>query len=206
MPIMQFINIYRKFETRTNDLVNESEDKTSMIAVYGNTFETIHNDARSFLIIRLQMLWGQLCRELIVRSALGGYYTISGTVLRKGSAVTDWRSIQTIIQTRSRNRHIPWHIANFSMGVARDLRIQNYGQVSMSLGGISPMENIINIRNYLVHPDKLTRTQYEITTRALGMTVIINPIQLMKSRVTGGASLLEQWIADLQTIAFNEMQ
>jgi hypothetical protein len=206
MPVSQFINIYIKFETRTNNLMTEFEDKTGLLRDYGNTFETIHNDARSFLIIRLQMLWGQLCRELIIRSALGGYHTISGTILRKGSVVTDWRSIQTIIQRRKGKGHSPWHIANFSMGVASDLRIQNYTQVSMSLGGTSPMDIIMVIRNYLVHPDELTKTKYENTTRAMGITGKIDPIDLMKTRVTGGAILLEDWVADLQLIAFNAMQ
>jgi hypothetical protein len=206
MPIKRFVDIYRKFETRTNDLVSEFEDKTSLLRDYGDTFETIHNDARSFLLIRLQMLWGHFCRELIIRSAFGGYYTISGVVLRKGTLVTDWRSIQAIVRRHSRNSHFPWHIANFSIRIARDLGINNYRQVSMSLGGLSPMDNIINIRNYVVHPDVFTKTYYEITVRALGITVNIDPIRLMKSRVTGGASLFEQWVADLQMIADNAMQ
>ena len=206
MPVKRFIDIYRKFENRTNGLVSEFEDKVSMVNDYGEVFEKIHNDARSFILIRLQMLWGQFCRELIIRSAFGGYNTISGTALKKGASVTDWRSVQTVVRKRSNNRHPPWHIANFSIGIAKNLRIQNYGQVSMALGGISPMDYVIGIRNYVVHPEEKTRANYENTLRAMGMTVKIDPISLLRSRVAGGANLFEQWVTDLQTLAVNAMQ
>ena len=206
MPIKRYIDIYRKFEKRTNGLVSEFEDKVSMLNDYGEDFEKIHNNARFFILIRLQMLWGQFCRELIIRSAFGGYHTISGTVLQKGASVTDWRSVQTVIRSRSRNGHPPWHMANFSIDIARNLRIDNYGQVSMALGGISPIDHVINIRNYVVHPDERSRIRYENTLRSIGIMVKTDPISLLRSRVVGGASLLEQWVSDLQTLAVNAMQ
>jgi hypothetical protein len=97
-------------------------------------------------------------------------------------------------------------MANFSIDIARNLRIDNYGQVSMALGGISPIDHVINIRNYVVHPDERSRIRYENTLRSIGIMVKTDPISLLRSRVVGGASLLEQWVSDLQTLAVNAMQ
>ncbi len=206
MPIKRFVDIYRRFEKRTNGLVNEFEDKISIVDDYGELFEKIHNDARSFILIRLQMLWGQFCRELIIRSALGGYHTVSGTVLKKGTSVNDWKSVQVAVQKRSNYGNPSWHIANFSIDIAKNLRIQNYGEVSMALGGISPMDYVIVVRNYVVHPDEKTRTKYENTLRAMGIMVKIAPVSLLRSRVAGGANLFEQWVNELQTLAVNAIR
>lgn len=38
----------------------------------------VHHDGLLFLMVRLQHLWGEFCRELVVRLAIGGCVTRTG--------------------------------------------------------------------------------------------------------------------------------
>lgn len=206
MPVKNLNNVYHKFEHRTNSLIREFEDKVNMADDYGDTFTAIHGHARYFMLIRLQALWGHFCRELILRSAIGGYSTVGGIRLHKGTLAGDWNSIQNIVARRSNRGNPAWHIPNFSIDIARSIGIQNYRQVSTALGGTSPLNDVLRIRNYLVHPDGTTSSLYETVLRLRGMPTKTNPVDLLNTRIAGGASVFEAWITDLQLIAVNAVQ
>jgi len=143
---------------------------------------------------------------LIIKSAIGGHNTASGILLSKGTAVTDWNSIKLTLQNQSTTYHIPWHIVHHSLRIARILGIQNYGQVSSALGSPSHIDCILAMRNFLTHPNEVSKKGYEDALVNIGITNRIAPLTLLQTRVTGGASLFELWVSELQNMAESAIQ
>jgi hypothetical protein len=206
MPARSLITLYRKFEYRTSLLAQRCQEKASMASVFGDAFLVIHCDARAFSVVRLQTLWSHFCRELIAESAVGGYKTAAGVNLARSARVTGWASVDDAARRLARGRHPPWHLAIFSINAAHSLGIQNRGQVSLALGGLSPADAMLAVRNYLVHPNDATRQAYERTVAGLRMPANIGPAALLTATVTGGVTRFDQWISDLQQIAADAVQ
>ena len=58
--------------------------------------EPVHKDGRAYLVIWLQDLWGQFCRELVLRSAIGGCETRTGLRLKRVPGIKHVHDIPTV--------------------------------------------------------------------------------------------------------------
>lgn len=187
--------LYTRFAQRTDLLVRDF-DAPSL----ARTCTAIHAEGQVRLLIRLQHLWAEFCRELITRSALGSCRTISGSLLTRVPRVNKVRDILGFAKKESKGGFCPWHDPVFALGVANRLAVQNLSQMSLGLGAVSPANDLTAMRNYAVHPNKRTRTHYEQVTYKIGIPGA-QPAELLATRQTGGATLFETWVADLQLIA-----
>ncbi len=200
MAMRALHELYAHFVSRTDFLVRKFEAPLASDACI-----PIHADGRMRMLIRLQHLWAEFCRELVTRSALGGCQTLSGRLLGRVSGVSDWRDIERTAWKESNRRPPPWHQPKFTLGVANKLAVQNLAQISLGLGAVSPADDLTDIRNYIVHPNERTKLAYNRVTYKLGARGL-EPDMLLTSRQIGGATLFEAWVAELQTVAFNAIR
>jgi hypothetical protein len=197
--------LYSHFVARTNLLVEKYDFPIPPDTSHRDMCNAIHSDGRALMIIRLQLLWGEFCRELVMRSALGGYLTITGTFPSASPALLSLQAIQQAINLERRGRPPAWHSPVFALAVARRLNIQNYDQVSLALTQASPVDDLRTIRNYIVHPSEFTRIPYVNITWRLGSPGT-DPVSLLAVRLPGGATRYETWVADLQTMVLDAVR
>lgn len=161
-------------------------------------------DGRLFCVVRLQHLWGEFCRELILRSSVGGARTIEGTYLPRVSGVRQWKDVERIArETTGGRRDIPWHIPERSAQIVRKIAPKNANRIVTALSAVSPIDEIRAIRNYVVHPNRGTRVKYEAAARRAGVSDSDPDILLTTKVYPGNVALFEYWAAQIQTIALN---
>jgi hypothetical protein len=165
----------------------------------------VHKDAGAFMLVRLQLLWAEFCRELVMTSALGGCQTVTGTVLGPGAAVTSPNDIKQVVDNETRGRPPPWHIPNFAVTIAQNLGAQNFRQLQLALSRVSPVDDLKVVRNYIVHPWKPTRLAYVQVSRNLGAPGI-DPVSLLAIRDSNGNSMFRNWVIQLQNIALDAIR
>ncbi len=157
------------------------------------------------MIIRLQLLWGQFCRELVVTSAVGGCQTITGTVLGPGAAITDPNDIKRVVNKEARGRPPPWHKPKFAVTIAQNLGTQNFRQVQLALSRVSPVDDLKTVRDYIVHPWESTRLAYMQVNRNLKAPGI-DPVSLLAIQGRDGSSTFKRWVVQLQDIALDAIR
>ena len=168
--------------------------------------EPVHLDSLLFLVVRLQHLWGEFCRELVVRSAIGGCVTRTGAYVppapdanhvRDLPAITGQFTKQPFTGPRSQ-----WEVPSFAIDQARFLRVANYGRISLALSAVSVIDYLKPIRNFIVHPNARTSASYNQAARGLGFPGF-SPVQLLNQRQPGGATIFGVWISQLEAAAWN---
>lgn len=197
--------LYSHFVARTNIMVHKYDFHLSPDPTHRDMCNAIHCDGRALMIIRLQLLWGEFCRELVTRSAIGRCRTITGTFPSRSPALSSLQAIEQAINAERRGRPPAWHSPAFALAVARRLNIQNYDQVSLALSQAAPVDDLRTIRNYVVHPSEVTRIPYVQITRRLGSPGT-DPMSLLATRLPGGATRYETWVADLQAMALDAVR
>jgi hypothetical protein len=165
----------------------------------------IHTDGRALMIVRLQLLWGQFCRELVVTSALGGCQTITGTVLGPGAAVTSLNDIKRVVKKETKGRPPPWHKPRFAVTIAQNLGAQNFRQLQLALSRVSPVDDLKIVRDYIVHPWKSTRLAYIQVSRNSKASGI-NPVSLLAIRESNGNNIFKNWVIQLQNMALDAIR
>ena len=167
--------------------------------------EPVHRDSSAFLVVRLQHLWGEFCRELVVRSAMGGSATRTGLRLPPAPGVNHVRDLPTITRQFTRQPfsgpRSQWEIPRFAIDQARHLQVANFNQISLGLGSITTLDDLKCVRNFIVHPSESTALRYYQATRNLGFSGL-PPIQLLNQRLPGGATVFHTWVSDLETAAW----
>lgn len=168
--------------------------------------EEIHADGRAHLICRLQILWAEFSRELIVKSAIGGCRTRNGRVLSSAPQVKTVADVSNVLGAKSglQSPHMKWEEAEFSVRCAQTLRLGNVEEINRGLGS-AQISNIKTLRNFLVHPNKRTRTRYEQVARDLAMPGL-RPDELLSQRTLGGPTMFETWIERLLIAASNAVE
>ena len=161
----------------------------------------LHVHGRAFLVVRLISLWAEFCKEIVLKSALGAT-TISGTAIPRAPG------IRSVADVRAKEKlsgiGANWHWQKYCMENAQKLAIRNYSQVSLGVGS-APTKSLMDIRNFVVHPNQSTRSDYVLAVRAIGVQ-LQEPDDLMRQRVVGGATLFEQWVFDFQDAALNAVK
>ncbi len=199
-------SLYAHFLARTNALVEQfllpaPQGSTHRIFQHQQVFQS----SRAFSTIRLLHLWGEFTRVVVVRSALGGCYTVSGAHVNAAPGVTSVRDILVVIkQPQLSGPRLYWDTPEWTSKQVSQLRIQNGAQVTLGLGA-APVDDLRRVRNFLTHPNSHTKSEYEGLTRRKSL-VGANPDDLLRSRTPGGATLLESWVIDFQTAALNTIR
>lgn len=192
---------YAHFVARTGSLASDFRSPLPKNRPYSGTCPPIHEYGRLKLVIRLQMLWGEYCRELVVSSALGDTRTLGGTVLTRVGGVSSATDIINIATAESGGGRLPpWHRPRFAVQVAARLSVRNLFEIKQGLSAVSPADDLLAVRNYVVHPTRVTKARYLTVTQRLRSSGV-GPHSLLSTLLPGGATLFEAWVADLQTIA-----
>ena len=200
-------DLYSRFVARSNYLVQKFETPLPLPSdpTHRAICDAVQCDGRALMLIKLQFIWGEFCRELITRSAIGGYQTISGTMVRQSSSVTSHKDVQDAIDKQGGNRPPAWHVPSFAVGVAKRLGTQNFRQITLALGLTSPVDDLRKARNYIVHPWKDTRIQYEQVVWKFSLS-FVDPVSLLTARLPGGATRFEAWVDDFQMMVLEAVR
>ena len=121
--------------------------------------QPIHRDGRAHLVVRLQHLWGEFSRELIVKSAMGGCRTRTGRILSRVAGVQKVSDIPAITSKRLAGPGSNWEDPKFAITQARMLRVENYVEINLGLASANVSE-IKCVRNFIVHPNSFTGDIY----------------------------------------------
>lgn len=165
--------------------------------------EPIHRDGRGFLVIKLQHLWGEFCRELVVRSAIGGCETRTGQTLPRVPGVKYVADIPRVTQKPLSGPGTRWEDPGFAIDQARRLQVTNHNEIGLGLGSVSnSLDNLKCVRNFIVHPNRNTRGRYYHMTRTIGFSGI-PPDHLLHQSLPGGVTIFEDWVSSLTIAAWN---
>lgn len=161
----------------------------------------VHEDARLFLVVRLQWLWSEFCRALVIDSALGGARTRGGRVLPRAPGVSRIADLRTLAGKPISGPGANWHDPQFAVGIASRLSTANYYEISTGLGSAN-VDELRLTRNYIVHPNQVTKAGFDQVTRSRGL-MRADALTLIAHRSAGGVRVVEAWVSDLQTAALN---
>ena len=161
----------------------------------------MHEDSRLYLIVRLQALWAEFCKQIVVLSAVGGLLTLEGNIVAPAPGIKAFSDTKRVTDPLER---ASWHRPKTPIRAAKKLKVENYDQLSLGLSSVN-VNNMFTIRNFIVHPTENTRRGYVQATRDLGLPGA-EPESVPISLQKGGATLFEEWVADLQTAATNAIR
>ena len=163
----------------------------------------IHRDGRAYLVIRLQHLWAEFSRELVVRSAIGGYETRTGQILPRVPGVNCVRDIRSITKKPLSGPGAPWENPTFAITQARVLQVANCNEIDLGLGSVSTdLANLKCVRNFIVHPNTRTAGQYIQLARSIGFRKL-PPDRLLHQHLPGGVTVFDSWVSAFLTAAWN---
>ena len=160
-----------------------------------------------FLVVRLQHLWGEFCRELVVRSAIGGCVTRTGVYVSPAPEVKRVSDLPIIAKRFSKRPFTglgsQWEVPSIVIDRARDLQLANYRQINLGLSTVNFIEDRVKpVRNFIVHPSASSASKYDQAARSLNFPGL-SPTQLLSRRLPGGATIFGVWISQLETAAWN---
>ena len=148
-------------------------------------------------------LRGEFCRELLVRSSVGGFSTIGGTQLPQVVGISHPRDVDRVAQQTLGRSTIAWHVPQLAGRVTRTLSPANETQIVTALSSTSPVDDIRTIRNYIVHPNAGTRSRYSAVARRYGVFDSDPDVLLSANISLGNITRFEYWIIQLQAVALN---
>ena len=209
MRKISLMRLYDKYAIRSQSIMLRFAATLPVSDDEAAVWEPVQRDGQAFLLIRLQHLWGEFCRELVVHSAVGGCPTRSGLVLTAAPDVERVSDIPTIISRHTKQQFFgprtQWEDPNFAIRHATFLKVANLNQISLGLGSVTTiLQEIKCVRNFVVHPNKDTRNKYVQATRSLGFRGL-SPVQLMNQSMRGGITVFDTWVSNLDTAAWNSV-
>ncbi len=191
--------LYSRFHSRTARLVECFKSSAPSTPAHGEACRALETEGREREIIKLQMYWGEFCRELVLRSAMGGWRTLAGNTLGPASVMRRHDVIRTA-RRMSNGAHPPWHVPSFCGNVVSQIGTQNQGQIQMGLGIVAPVQDLLDVRNYVVHPSQVTETAFRRVGMSYGQPRA-TPSALLSSEGPGGGTLFETWVENLRDAA-----
>ena len=203
MRIKPLTSLYARYATRNRALRERFFAELPPGAEAESVYAPIHKDGQAYQVIRLQHLWGEFCRELLVRSAVGGSRTRTGQTLPRA---TEMRHIANIRRALSLKEFggpgKNWENPVFAIRQAELLGVVNRANIDLGLGSASEeLENIKCVRNYLTHPNDRTNREYGQMVKELGFETL-PPGQFLAQRLVGGDTVLEYWLSTLNRAAW----
>lgn len=195
--------LYGRYETRSQSLNERFAAKLPADTTQKTACKAIHQDGRAYSVIRLQLLWGEFCKELIVKSAIGGCATRTNQTLDRVISVKNVSDILGIIKLKDlSSQAAKWEEPDFAIKKAEALDVKNLNSIQLGLGRASGVANNIKcVRNYLVHPNRNNGNKYIGMARILGFRNM-PPDQLLFQILTGGETVFENWLSTLSAAAW----
>ncbi len=168
-------------------------------------FDALINSA----IILLHDQWNARCRELVIKSSLGGYRTIRGSTIPKAptvrTAVDPLKFLRSNWTVRPGNNMQPswepdWHVPATSIRAADKLQIANYTTVANALGAISIIDDLRWTRNAVAHKLPHTMGLFKgVQLRLLGRTIRYPSMLPTERQGVTGPLLIDAWMNDIET-------
>lgn len=178
----------RSFIHSTDALVKRFDVPVPSCDPFAYTCPRIHEDGQVLLVVRLQNLWADFCHSLIDISASNN----SSSVRRAARTAT----------CDMGNSYPVWHNPEFIVRVAKHLTLANEDQINLYLSANLSSGYVTDVRNYIVHPGSRTESKYRTVAAVEGMPGVAVG-KLLNTRFSGGATLFERWVKDLQRTASN---
>ncbi len=195
--------LYAHFVSRTDRMISRYNSTTPAVLGQGSMCTKVRRESRLFCVIRLQHLWGAFCRELLVRSSVGGSSTIGGTYLTPVPGIVYPNDVDKVAQQTLRRQRIAWHVPILVGRVVRQISPANEMQIVTALSSVSPVDDILKVRNHLVHPSAETQRLYSVVTRRLGIFDSDPEVLLSASISPGNVTRFEYWVIQLQAVALD---
>ena len=166
-------------------------------------YEPVHRDGFAFLVVRLQHLWGEFCRELVVRSAMGGCFTRTGQNLPAAPGAKHVRDLPGITRLPFAGRGTYWEEPNFVIRQARRLSVTNHLNIDLGVSSASVyLAELKTVRNFVTHPNRETAATYAQLAASRGLTKL-PPEHFLRLVSPGGATTFETWTQRLTIAAWN---
>lgn len=201
--------LYGSYVARSRSLMSRSLASLPANPSEMAVCEPVHRDGLLFLVLRLQHLWGEFCRELVVRSAIGGCVTRTGAYVSPAPDVNHVRDLPTITKQFTKQPFTgprsQWEVPSFAMDQARFLQVANFNRISLGLSAVNIMDYLKPVRNFIVHPNERTSARYAQAARSLNFPGL-SPIQLLSQRLPGGVTIFGNWILQLENAAWNAVE
>jgi len=191
--------LYSRFYCRTDRLVRSFNVTFPSRPAHLESCHSVLRDGRENEILKLQLYWGQFCQELVIRSALGGHRTLTGTSLAPGTI----SHTSAILKEASRlcgGSHFPWHVPNRCTDLAKCVGAPNYSQIKAGLSITAPVADLLATRNYIVHPSKQNQIAYKRVAIKYGQPKA-TPTDLLSSRLPSGNTLFDVWVKSFRLMA-----
>ena len=195
--------IYGLYLSRSQTLVGRLATKLPTNPVEARECEPVHHDGFAFQMIRIQHLWGEFCRELVVRSAMGGCTTRTGNQLSRVPHVSRVSDLPKVTKLAFAGRGSNWEEPKFALKQAAILSVSNYLDVNLGIGSASTvLADLKVVRNFLTHPNQATAKIYDQLARENGFRGL-SPDQFLQQLTPGGATIFEAWSRNLIVAAWN---
>ena len=199
-------DIYAHFLSRTNRMVVVYNTEFNSVDA-SNRLLDISRDSQLLCLVRLQHLWGEFWRELLYRSSLGGCHTTEGKYLHQVVSINNSRDFYAeISKLSSGRRYVAWHVPMIVANIVRGLSPDNGSQIVTALSSVSPAEDILSVRNYIVHPNKETRVKFSSVAQKFGI-FDSDPAVLLSDKIfPSNVTRFEDWVIQLQIVALNAVR
>ena len=154
----------------------------------------------------LQTSWGSFTRSLIIASTLGTRRTSANAfqalpgVRSNTDAERKVKAASAEVVEKHRYSDPVWHAPLFVVEVSNLLAIRNKSTIEITIGATSIPKQISRFRNYLVHPDERTRSEYNALQASLGM-LRTEPEDLLHNEIKPGLPVFTEWVRELQRVA-----
>lgn len=194
--------IYARFAGRTDRILTAFQSPLPENVAAAEICRPIHEAGAAYLVIRLQALWGEYCRNLVIISARGNALTIGGKPIPPAPGIAGFAAIRHILGNHfSGGRGTQWDNPDWAIQRANQLNPTNQSQIRSGLR-IAPVDDLRVIRNFLAHPNQRTGYDYQRLAQDMGFPGAA-PKELLSSPFGGGGTVIESWVADFQLAAYN---
>ena len=155
----------------------------------------------------LQTEWGNFTHDLVIASALGTRRA-SGNPVRPATGARSPSDVKRILREVTPHAIAKlgliapvWHSTKFVIEVSNLLGLRNLQNLEAALGSTVVPNQISEFRNYLVHPNRFTRSKYESLQAKLGLHGM-EPEDLLHQQHRPGVTVFTHWVRALQGIAY----
>ena len=201
MAVRKLGLIYARFAGRTDRILTAFQTPLPANSVDAENCRPIHTAGAAFLVNRLQMLWGEYCRNLIILSARGNALTIRGNLLAPATGGGGLPRIKRILgKDFGTGPGTHWDDLDWAIGRANLLKPVNGNQINIGLG-TAPGKDLKAVRNFLIHPNQRTKRAYLELARSLGYPGL-EPNSLLAADLSDGVDVIGSWVKQFQDAAW----
>ena len=180
--------LYGSFVDSTNALVWRFDVPVPSCQPFESTCPMIHEYGQALLVVKLQNSWARFCRKLIEISASNNTPSVR-------------KAANSVVCSMGHSNPV-WHSPEFVVQVAKHLTLTNVDRITLHLSANLSAGRVTRVRNYIVHPGSRTESMYQEVAAAEGRPGV-GVSMLLNVRFSGGGSLFEKWVKDLQRTSRN---